>query len=160
MQNPPRVAETEPRSTADLRPEEQARLFAHAIHEEGVFYNRLNFFLVFESLLFAAAISGFSGKDAPPRQIIVPVCAIGVVVSLLWWYAQVNKLVLLKALEERIKAAFTEFRETIQVANKRRWTLRVWLLKRLWSANQLLAWLIPPLFLGAWSYLLYYLLRQ
>jgi hypothetical protein len=67
----------------------------------------LNFFPVFESLLVAAAVSGFSGKEAPPLAITVPVCILGLFVSGLWWYAQVNELVLLKTLEERVEEAFT-----------------------------------------------------
>jgi hypothetical protein len=114
------ASENKIRRAKDLKPEELNRLFTHGINEEGVFYNRLNFFLVFESLLFAAAIAGFSGEDAPPAAIIVPLCIVGVVVSIVWWYAQVNKLVLLKTLEDRIKDAFDEFRETIWLANQRR----------------------------------------
>lgn len=139
------------RSAKDLKPEELNRLFTHGIHEEGVFYNRLNFFLVFESLLFAAAIAGFSGKDAPPAAIIAPLCIVGVVVSIVWWYAQVNKLVLLKTLEDRIKDAFDEFRETIWLADQRR-------IFPIWSANLILAHTFPPLFVVVWSYMLYYLL--
>jgi hypothetical protein len=137
------------RPVQDLSREERERIFAHGLHEEGVFYNRLNFFLVFESLLVAAAVSGFSGKEAPPLAITIPICTLGLFVSALWWYAQVNKLVLLKALEERVEQAFTEFRESVAIANERRHL-------HTWSANKILAHALPLTFMAAWIYILTY----
>lgn len=130
--------------------ERRARLFQHGMHEEGVFYNRLNFFLVFESLLFAVAVGGFGKDDAPPLAIITLVCIVGLIVSLIWGYAQINKLVLLKTLEDRLEQELTEFKETIGVADRQR-------IFRVWSANSVLAYTMPTLFAGAWLYLLHYL---
>jgi hypothetical protein len=125
------------------------RLFQHGLHEEGVFYNRLNFFLVFESFVFAVAVTGL-GKEGPPIAITRFICIVGVIISGVWWYAQVNKLVLLKALEDRIEASCDEFKETIAVANKKR-------IFQVWSANGILAHVFPLLFVGAWLFLLHYL---
>jgi hypothetical protein len=125
----------------NLEEEECERMFTHALHEEGVFYNRLNFFLVFESLLFAAAVAG--GNEGPPKGVVAFVCLQGLVGSLFWWYAQVNKLVLLKALEQRCVQAFDEFRESLQLADESR-------IFREWSSNRFLAHAFPVLFLVAW----------
>jgi len=133
-----------------LTPDERERLFAHGMHEEGVFYNRLNFFLVFESVLFAATLSGFSGKDAPPRLITIPICILGVIVSLIWWYAQVNKLRLLHTLENRIEEHCDEFKETIRLSREH------WIVRISWSASTVLAHVVPPTFMACWLYLILY----
>jgi len=131
----------------ELEPEERERLFTHGLHEEGIFYNRLNVFLVCESLLFAAAVAG--GNNGLPKGVVTFICGLGAVVSLIWWYGQVNKLVLLKVLEQRCVEAFDEFRESIQMADQRR-------LLHEWSSNRSLAHAFPLLFLLAWGFLFYY----
>jgi hypothetical protein len=131
----------------ELEPEERERLFTHGLHEEGIFYNRLNFFLIFESLLFAAAVAG--GGDKPPKAVVVSLSILGLIVGVIWWYAQVNKLVLLKVLEKRCLEAFDEFRESVELADERRPF-------GTWNSNRFLAHAFPFLFLSAWSFLLYY----
>lgn len=138
------------RST-ELHPDQCERLFAHGLHEENVFYNRLNFFMVCESLLFAGAISGMIEGEKTVRSIIIFICVVGLLVSLLWWFAQVNKLVLLKTLEDRLMGAFPEIRESIEAANRNR---RI----HIWSASAILAHALPVLFLLAWLYLLCHIL--
>jgi hypothetical protein len=137
------------RNAKDLDREERARLFQHGIHEEGVFYSRLNFFLLFESLLFASALSGF-GNDGPPIEVTAVVCGVGFGGSVLWWYAQANKLVLLKTLEDRLVEGFDEFRESVGLADRKR-------VVRVWSANTVLTWAFPLLFAAAWVCLFCYL---
>lgn len=131
----------------ELNEEERERMFTHGLHEEGIFYSRLNVFLVCESLLFAAAVA--SGNDGLPKDIVAFICVIGAIVSLIWWYAQINKLVLLKVLEQRCAQAFEEFRESLQMADQRR-------LLHEWSSNRFLTHAFPVLFLFAWGFLFYY----
>ncbi|HEX6041069.1 hypothetical protein [Longimicrobium sp.] len=130
-----------------LNPDQCERLFAHGIHEENVFYNRLNFFMVCEALLFAGAISGMMEDKPASRSLIVFICMIGTIVSLLWWFAQVNKLVLLRTLEHRLIETFPEIRESIEIADKRRKIPG-------WSVSAILAHALPALFLLAWLYLI------
>jgi len=134
------------RGGKELNDDERARLFTHGLHEEGIFYNRLHFFLVFESLLFAAAVAG--GSERPSPSFVGFVCILGLIVSVMWWYAQVNKLILLKVLEERCLQAFAEFRESVDLADDRR-------LLGTWSSNRFLAHAFPVLFLIAWGFLFY-----
>jgi len=129
------------------------RLFQHGLHEESVFYNRLNFFLVFESLLFAVAVAGLSKQDATPVEIMRLIVGVGLFGSVVWLYAQVNKLVLLKTLEDRVEATCSEFKASIETANRRR-------VFKFWSANAVLTCTFPPMFIGAWSYLLYHVCRK
>lgn len=131
----------------ELQPEEQTRLMTHGLHEETVFYNRLNFFMVCESLLFAAAVSAMSGNNRSAFLIVLPICILGFVVSALWLYLQLDKLALLQTLEDRGAEAFKEFRESVKLADKRRsWLPQV-------RSSSVLAWTFPLLFMFAWIYL-------
>jgi hypothetical protein len=133
-----------------LNEEQRARLFQHGLHEEGVFYNRLNFFLVFESLLFAATMSVLT-DDTPLKDSLVTLMVVtGIAVSVVWGYAQLNKLVLLKTLEERAKVECPEFAETVRMADDRRWFPTS-------SANATLAYFFPALFIICWFVVLYIL---
>jgi len=137
------------RKVEDLNSDEKNRLLTHGLHEEGVFYNRLNFFLVFESVFIAAAVTGVSQADPPPLKIILPLCGVGVLISFLWWCAQVNKLILLTTLEERADEAFLEMKETGWIAEKRQGFLFS-------NINKILAHVLPGIFIIAWLYLLVY----
>lgn len=133
---------------SELSSEAKSRLFQHGLHEEGVFYNRLNFFLVFESLLFAATMTVLSEETAMSSELVKLMVWIGIIVSVVWAYAQLNKLVLLKTLEKRALDACPEFAETVRLANEHRyWIVR---LVRSPSANTFLAWFFPALFLACW----------
>lgn len=125
-----------------LKDDEVSRLFTHGLHEENVFYNRLNFFLVFESVMFAAAMSVVTSKETIAWRLIVVISVMGVVVSLLWWFALWNKLVLLRTLEERAKLACAEFAETVRVADRHKF-LRA-------RANTIFAHFFPWLFIAGW----------
>jgi len=140
------------KKATELEPEERQRLFAHAMHEETVFYNRLNFFMVCESLLFAATISGLSGNNRALDPIIIPICVLGILVSLLWWFAQVNKLILYKTLVDRLET-FEEMKESFEMADSRRLVGRI----PGWSASSILAHAFPALFMLTWLYLTGYL---
>lgn len=94
------------------------------------------------------ATAGLGQKDGPPLEARTLVCVVGLLGSIVWWYAQANKLVLLKTLEDRIEQEFREFRETISLSNQRR-------IFKIWTANAVLAFTFPPLFVGAWLYLLH-----
>ena len=126
-----------------LEDDQRARLFAHGLHEEGVFYNRLNFFLVFESLLFAATMSVLASTTPLARPLVTLMVIMGILVSLVWLFAQVNKLVLLKTLERRAKIECPEFTETIRLAHERRFIAVA-------RANTFLAYFFPLLFTGCW----------
>jgi hypothetical protein len=133
-----------------LEPEERERLFTHGLHEENIFYNRLNVFLVCESLLFAAVVSALSGESRPERPVLALMCVVGVLVSLLWWVAQANKLALYKTLVARARRELDEFRDTLETNQREGWK---GVLQNC-SGSTMLAHAFPVLFTAAWSVLL------
>ena len=104
--------------TRELSDEERCRLFEHAKHEEGVFYNRLNVFLMMETVLLATEIGAI--KDSITGFVIVILSFFGLLITVFWWFAQINKLALVKTLEARLQNRFREFRETIKFADEYR----------------------------------------
>lgn len=69
------------RHPSKLKEHERERIFYHGLHEEGVFYNRLNFFLLFESLFFAVTVSALTSDKPLSRAIILLMCSVGLVFS-------------------------------------------------------------------------------
>lgn len=132
-----------PEFNRELEIEERGRLLQHAAHEEGIFYNRLNFFLVCESLLVGAIVTTYGATNRLPHSFVVTASLIGASLTGLWFYAQYNKLLLMKVVEARLYDHLQEFRETI--------TLLRFVRQRRGSANTLLAFSLPLLFAVAWT---------
>jgi hypothetical protein len=81
-----------------LPPEEQARIFERTLHEDTIFNERLNFFLIFESLLIAAGATLYAAGDRPPSWVFGLLAMLGICVTWVWQYAQRRQLALLRAL--------------------------------------------------------------
>ncbi|MGH9419373.1 MAG: hypothetical protein ACRD3J_05310 [Thermoanaerobaculia bacterium] len=114
------------------------------MHEETIFYSRLNFFLLFESLLFGFVLTTGATTESAAYRLRMPVVALGIAVSLVWAYAQRRKLSYLKVLEKRLPRHLPEFKETVDLARKsRRGVGGI-------SANGLIDYAIPPIVILAW----------
>jgi len=125
--------------------DQQNRLLQHGIHEETVFYNRLNFFSVFEGVLLAALVSlDAQQSQLPELSWLLPL--LGIVVTSIWWYTQARKRKLVEVLGHRIEQALPEFRDTIALMTGGK--------KRPFSASTLITHCIPAIFLLLWTYLL------
>ncbi len=130
---------------ATFNVDQQNRLLEHGIHEENVFYSRLNFFSVFEGVLLTALVSLDAREGSLPElSWLIPV--IGLVVTAMWWHAQEKKRQLVNVLGERIEALLPEFKDTILMFKSRR--------QRPVSASLYMTHGIPAIFLALWLYLL------
>lgn len=127
-----------------LSEEARTRLLMHGMHEETIFYNRLNFFFLIEALLLSAVITAYSGKRPAPQIMFQSIAAVGALTSFIWLLVQLDKLLLVNTLVRRLKKAAPEFDETIR---QNRWA-------HVLPATNTLAWAIPVLFLGVWLVLL------
>lgn len=86
------------------------RLLQRTIHEENVYYARLNFFLVFESVLLAAFVSVDQNHITwPALAWAIPL--LGGSISALWWRAQARQYGHVKSLGERVTAELPEYRD-------------------------------------------------
>ena len=68
--------------------EQKNRLWQHKINEEAVFNSRLNFFLVFESVLLSV-VGLLSSKAASPNKVVlISIISLGFILTILWGYIQ------------------------------------------------------------------------
>ena len=121
---------------------EANRLFSHGLHEDIVFNERLNFFLIFESVLLATFATLYaSGKPLPPWG-LAAVAIMGLVITGFWYLIQEHQLAMLQTLVERAEDLVPEYAETRQLVKERR-RLKV-------SANKLMARWIPAAVAAIW----------
>jgi hypothetical protein len=124
---------------------ERARLLDHGMHEEGIFYGRLNFFLLFESVLLGTVIQTATASGPAVKRLQVLAFALGLAVLAVWAYAQHRKLRYLKCLEARLAERLPEFKEIKEgkggFPEARRRSI---------SANKLITYAVPTLIFAAW----------
>lgn len=130
--------------------DERNRLLQHGIHEETIFYNRLNLFSVFEGVLLAALVSLDAEEgQLPSLSWLLP--ALGIIITGIWWFAQGNKRKLVEVLGRRIEQELPEFRATIAAFTGGK--------RKAFSASALITHTIPGIFLLLWVYLLIRMLQ-
>jgi len=131
----------------DLDKDALNRLWEHGNHEDTMFSERLNFFLVFEGILIAVVGQLYSQT---PRNVLVVKATIvlGLLTTLIWGYVQIQQKIILEDLIERSRELLPEYEVTVERRNKRRLPIRV---------IPLLAYGIPGLVLIFWLILLFFL---
>ncbi len=117
---------------------QQKRLWDHAVHEENNFNARLQFFLVFESVLLGAVASLY-GKSNINHNALVSLALLGLSVSGFWSYIQARHWYIMKTISPLLAVYLPEY--TVSAVARRRWIL---------SSQFLLAYVIPALFVFAW----------
>lgn len=130
-----------------MKPEDINRAWTHRQILELNFNNRLNFFLLFQSILLAATVNGIGqGSD---HIILYAICIFGGVVTILWWLIQSKEYHMLCAVKNYLREHDENYRE--------RRKLYVNYLSK-FSVNQLLSKVIPPMLTLMWVLLILYLL--
>src|SRR5262245_51845103 len=99
--------------------EQRNRLWQHRLHIEDLLYTRLNFFLIFESVLLAVvgALYSKTGQSTLALKVII---ILGFCITLFWLYVQHNVKQLLLVLHDRACANFPEFKESMNRMLSRR----------------------------------------
>jgi hypothetical protein len=125
--------------------ERRNRLLQHAIHEDAIFYNRLNFFAVIETVLLTAVatLQSTGGTVLRPALLIM-----GLLVTLMWSFAQIKSHAFVDLLARRLKRELPEFEvgfngtdlETSQIATTK--------------ARRIITYGLPIMFGAAWLVLL------
>ena len=114
--------------------------FAHAMHEESIFYNRLNFFLVFESVLLGALVTSFGDNEKPPYLLLAMICVFGFGTSMVWLAVQFDKLVLIETQWLWLDRLYPAFKRLTDEAG----------LRKSVRATKLLAIAVPAAFIVMW----------
>ena len=121
------------------------RLWKHSLHEENIFNNRLNFFLVFESVLLGVVAMLF-GASISNMGVIRIIIVLGIAITVIWSYIQVKQKHLLDLMKACIKGADPDYQMTREAHEKQKWPF---------SVTWLLAYIIPPLIILVWIALLF-----
>jgi hypothetical protein len=134
--------------------EQRDRLWQHRLHIEDLLYTRLNFFLIFESVLLAVvgALYSKTGQSTLALRVII---VLGFCITLVWLYVQHNVKQLLFILHERACANFPEFKESMKRMLSKRKVVR-----KLGTDNPatlLLTYGVPVLVALVWVFLLFFL---
>ena len=116
------------------------RLWEHALHEDNLFNDRLNFFLVFESVL-VGVVGVLFAQDAPSIPILRFISAFGLTLTVLWLYIQAKQKHTLDVLKTRAELLVPEFKETIEQIRHSRFLV---------SGTLLLAYFVPGSFAVLW----------
>lgn len=121
--------------------EQLRRLWEYGLHEDNVFNDRYNFFLIFQSVLFGVA--GALLSQAEPRILLIQLLAcFGILLSGIWAYVQGKQKFIISDLSREVKEHFDEY----AAAYERRSRPLHWRISTTW----LLAYAVPMSTAALW----------
>jgi hypothetical protein len=123
------------------------RVWEHKLHVEDNFYNRLNFFLVFESILLSSVVSVVFSKPSSGKIVLIIAILLGLTITSLWGYVQARQKHILENLRIRLKNMAPEYKETVE--SREKWPV---------SSMGLLTYVVPSIIGLLWMTLLIFLL--
>ncbi|HEX8846870.1 MAG TPA: hypothetical protein VF791_19660 [Pyrinomonadaceae bacterium] len=129
-----------------MKADEINRLWEHGMHEDTIFNDRLNFFLIFESVLLGVVGMLYSKQPPVMKSVPVVIVCLGFCITIIWGYIQARQRSTLHRLIERLEENLPEFRETHAPLAGKKW--------RRISGTWLLAYFIPFLVALVWIALL------
>ena len=88
----------------DLTDKETERAWALLFHEDNLFHQRLEIFLIAHTLLIAPVGFVLSGEGPHPRLFLYCLALAGLALGLLWWYVQVRSRSIVNRIEGCIDA--------------------------------------------------------
>lgn len=122
-------------------PDQINRLWSHGLHEERLFYDRLNYFTAMQvGLLGVFAI--LYNKD-PAIGVFLPLTAVALAFTLLWHVVQVRHWRYCVHVNKELKRVVPEYRRTISAYMSNRF-------KDGLSISQPLAFTVPMMFAVMW----------
>ena len=127
-----------------LENDQKNRLWDYKLHEEDIFYSRLNFFLIFESVLMG--VVGLLFSRPHPFFTLKAIVILGLVLTILWGYVQARQLYTYGILVDFLKDAIPEY----DLVFTRR---KTWLF--IGSSKRILTYLVPVLICLVWIAVLF-----
>jgi hypothetical protein len=135
----------------NLDNEQINRVWEYRLHIENLFYNRLNFFLVFESVLLGV-VGALYSKPNPANPVLKVIVLLGFSITVIWIFVQARHKRILDVLSIRTNELMPEFR-----ASWKRIDERMGWLRSLVPALFLLTYVVPSLVALVWIFLLFFL---
>jgi hypothetical protein len=143
--------DTPPVESESARPDEVNRLWQHGMHEERLFYDRLNYFSAMQVGLLGVFAILYNKEPSP--AVFVPLTATALAFTLLWLRVQVRHWRYCVHVHEQIRRVVPEYRRTVAAfAGPGR--------KDGLSISRPLAFAVPPLFAAMWVALFAWVLAR
>jgi hypothetical protein len=131
----------------NLDSEQRARLWEHRLEIETLFFSRLNFFLIFESVLLAV-VGALYSKTGQSTLVLKVIVILGFCITDVWLYIQDRNRQVYAVLDKRAYDNLPEYKVTRDLFGKGRWPLRVQT-----PAIMLLTYAVPVLIALVWTFL-------
>lgn len=131
----------------DLDSEQRARLWEYRLHLDNNFYNRLNFFLIFESVLIGM-VGVLYSRPSPSMIVVRLVILLGFSLTVIWGYVQARQMYILYSIHELVQEIAPEYKLAFVRRDRRKWPI-----PSMW----LLAYAVPCLVALVWLLLLFLL---
>lgn len=129
--------------------DELSRAWTHRQILELNFNNRLNFFLLFQSILLAATVNGIG--QAYDDYLLIVICMFGTVLTIIWWLVQRREHHMLDTVKNYLREHDKSYR--VRRTRYQKFSIN-------FSVNNLLSRVIPPLISLLWLLLIGYVLIQ
>ncbi len=118
------------------------RLWDYKLHLENIYYNRHNFFLVFESILLGVVGVLFS-RSNPERLVLKVIAILGLSITIVWGYAQTRQVQIIDDLETFLEGIVPEYRPVWKRRNRSIWPSRtLWILTYVVPILVALVWIV------------------
>jgi hypothetical protein len=125
------------------------RLWQHIEAVQNRFDNRLNFFLIFESILMGVVGMLYSRPSSVNIVLIFVIC-LGILLTVIWQYVQARERYLLDDLENKLKEVVPEYQETVVRRERVKWPI---------GSTVLLTFGVPPIVGIMWILILILFLK-
>ena len=125
------------------------RLWQHIEAVQNRFDNRLNFFLIFESILMGVVGMLYSRPSSVNIVLIFVIC-LGILLTVIWQYVQARERYLLDDLENKLKEVVSEYQETVVRRERVKWPI---------GSTVLLTFGVPPIVGIMWILILILVLK-
>lgn len=135
----------------NLDSEQRARLWAHKLEIENLFFSRLTVFLTYETILLAVfgALYSKTDQSTPVLKVIV---ILGFCITGVWLYIQDRQKQVYDVLDKRAYDNLPEYKVSRDLFGKGRWPLRVQT-----PTIVLLTYFVPGLIALVWIFFLFFL---
>lgn len=87
------------------------RRWTQLLHEDTLFTNRVNFFLVAESMLFVSYVTAINALQ-PNKVVIHTIAILGVVYTIIWWFVCGRQQYNLEKLKEKVEEVDPDYKDT------------------------------------------------
>jgi hypothetical protein len=98
------------------------RLWEHGLHIDAMFHNRLNFFLVFESILLGVVGLLYS-RSTTAKPVLISIICLGLILTILWGYVQARMKYVFDSLRTFHREVIPEYKLTLIRRERVKWPI-------------------------------------